>query len=263
MALTTYYFVIIVCFGLIFGSFFNVVIYRLPRGQSIVRPRSFCPSCETMIRWYDNIPILSYILLNGKCRACSKSIALVYPFVELLSGLLFAGVYILDGVTGILPFHLFFGSAMLVLAFIDWEHRILPNAITLPGIAIGFGSSFLNAQLPWWDSLLSIFLFSSALLGVGAAFKALRGVEGIGMGDVKMIGLIGGFLGVKLTVLTILLASTLGLLFGLAIVGFRRGDFQYKIPFGTFLALAAVVALFFGTPIVEWYKHLFWTPVVI
>jgi leader peptidase (prepilin peptidase)/N-methyltransferase len=148
---------------------------------------------------------------------------------------------------------------MVVLAFIDVDHRLLPNVITLPGIIIGFVSSFVNEGLVWWDSLISIFLFSAMLLGVAYLFKVIRGIEGLGMGDVKMIAMIGAFLGAQSTVFTILVASILGLLAGLLVIFLKKENLQYKIPFGTFLALAAVSALFFGMPVIQWYRNLFWT----
>jgi leader peptidase (prepilin peptidase)/N-methyltransferase len=245
-------------FGLIFGSFNNVVIYRLPLGRSVVRPRSYCPACHHPIRGYDNIPVLSFLILNGKCRDCGARIPLRYPLVELLTGGLFTAVFLHDGLQAVLPFHLLFVSAMVVLAFIDVDHRLLPNVITLPGILVGFGSSFFNETLTWWNSLLSIFLFSGMLLGVAYLFKVIRGIEGLGMGDVKMIAMIGAFLGAQSTVFTILAGSILGLLAGLAVIFFKKENFQYKIPFGTFLAIAAVLALFFGPPVIHWYRNLFW-----
>jgi len=246
-------FIYVFLFGLVFGSFLNVVVYRLPQGLSIVKPRSFCPSCKSSIAFYDNIPVVSFIILNGKCRACKAKISFEYPFVESLTGLLFLAVFIRDGLSPLLPFHLFFIFTMLALALIDLHHRILPNVITLPGVAIGFLSSFVSRSLPWWDSLTAIFLFSLLLLGLSLLYNVIRGVEGLGMGDVKMIGMIGAFLGIKLTILTILLSSVLGLLSGLVIVIAGKGDFQYKLPFGTFLAIAAVLSLFLGTPIIQAY----------
>ena len=263
--------------GAVIGSFLNVVIHRLPREESIVLPSSRCPSCGAGIRFFDNIPIVSWLVLRGRCRACRARISPRYPAVEALTASLFALTFWLrSGVTISLPFDLIFVAAILALVFIDAEHMVLPNKITYPGVAFAliarivvpnlYGVTFLSSMYPtlpvWLVSLIGAII--GALVGggflwlVGWLWERLRGVEAMGLGDVKMMFMVGAYLGWPLTVLTIFVGVLTGSIVGVAEM-FRRGerDMQMLLPFGIFLGIGAIVSLLFGTPIVEWYAGTF------
>jgi leader peptidase (prepilin peptidase)/N-methyltransferase len=257
--------------GAIIGSFLNVVIHRVPREESIAFPASHCPSCDTAIRPYDNIPVISWAVLRGRCRACRAPISARYPAVELLTGALFALTYLLhSGLTLSLPFDLAFVAAIVALVFIDAEHMLLPNVITYPGAALAliarvvvpnlYGvAAFGGEQTPAW--LLSL---GGAVLGalagggflwlVGWLWERARGVEAMGLGDVKMMLMVGAFLGWPLTMLTIFVGVLTGSIAGVAAM-LRRGerDMQLLLPFGIFLGLGSLVSLLFGTRIIDWY----------
>jgi len=238
--------------GLIVGSFLNVCIYRLPRRESVVWPSSRCTSCERSLAWYDNVPIVSWLALGGRCRTCRAPISATYPIVEAVTAVVFAGAALVYGLTWLLAVRLGFASALIVLFVIDLRHRILPNAITLPGIAAGFVASWF---LPpgWLSSLIGAVAGAGILLVIAESYFRVRGQEGLGMGDVKMLAMIGAFLGWPLMVLTLVLASFAGSLVGLALIATGRGSMQAALPFGTFLALGAIVAAVAGEPIVAWY----------
>jgi leader peptidase (prepilin peptidase)/N-methyltransferase len=257
--------------GAIIGSFLNVVIHRVPREESIAFPASHCPSCDTAIRPYDNIPIISWAVLRGRCRSCRAPISARYPAVELLTCALFALTYLLhSGLTLSLPFDLAFVAAIVALVFIDAEHMLLPNVITYPGAALAlvarlivpnlYGVASLGGEhTPAW--LLSL---GGALLGalagggflwlVGWLWERARGVEAMGLGDVKMMLMVGAFLGWPLTLLAIFVGVLTGSLAGVAAM-LRRGerDMQMLLPFGIFLGLGSLVSLLFGTRIIDWY----------
>jgi leader peptidase (prepilin peptidase)/N-methyltransferase len=293
--------------GLCFGSFLNVCVYRLPRGKSVVTPRSACPHCGDWIPLYHNIPVLSWLVLRGKCRACKAPISPRYLLVEILTGLLFLGCYTHFGLTlGMLKCTVL-GYLLLGLIFTDAETRLLPDAMTLPGLALGvlfslvvpvndlasrimpgLVSPTLRSQISWqwWslaDSLLGAAVGASFLYGAAAIYLRARGVEGMGFGDVKLMAMIGAFLGTKLTVLTIFAASLAGSLFGLSTVlavwmkrtrrnqargtsrvAAQRRAWQsarlalryYEMPFGVFLGGMAILSFFFGNRLLHWY----WSP---
>src|SRR3989344_1955663 len=220
-------------FGLCVGSFINVVIYRLPLDQSVVTPRSHCPNCKTKIAWYDNIPLLSYILLRGKCRYCKQTIAFQYFLVE-LCGLflsLAAFAYFQELLLYLAYFCLLL-APLLAVIFIDLKHRIIPDSISLPGIGAGF-------------------LFLVAFL-----YEKIKKKEGLGGGDVKLAAMLGAFFGWQQILMILLVSSVLGSLIGLIVVAFKK-DWQYALPFGPFLAVAATLQLFFGFPMLSWYLSLF------
>lgn len=261
------FFIFIFILGLIVGSFLNVCIYRLPRNVSIISPPSSCPACNTPIKPYDNIPVLSYIFLRGKCRKCREKISMRYPVVELLNGIFYAAVFYFFGLGWHLPFLLFFSSAMIVITFIDLDFQIIPDKITLPGIVIGLiGASFLLPD-PFTPSLhhsitplLPIVGFKNSIAGIflgGGLFYliAILSRGGMGGGDIKMMAMIGAFMGWKGVLLTTFLGSLAGSIFGIFLMIFRGKGRKTKIPFGPFLAFGAVVTMFFGGEILKWYLN--------
>ena len=293
--------------GLAFGSFLNVCIYRLPLGLSVVTPRSKCPQCKRRIAFYDNVPVLSWLLLRGRCRNCKAPISPRYLLIELLTGALFVACYAYFGMTLATLKYCVFGFLLLGLIFTDAETKLLPDKLTLPGLALGLifsllvpvndlASQFLPAplNLPFsgdismrlvslLDSLLGAAVGASFIYGAGAIYLHWRHVEGMGFGDVKLMAMVGAFLGIKLTVFTIFTASLVGSLFGLTTVfivwlkrtqrftrrladarAARRRAWQsaqmvyrfYQMPFGVFLGSMAVLAAFFGNDFLHWYGRL-------
>lgn len=280
---TPFFYVAIGVLGAIIGSFLNVVIHRLPREESIVFPNSRCPSCGTAIAFYDNIPLLSYAVLGGRCRSCKTYISARYPAVELLTGLVWAAVAMHDGLTWALPFDLIFVTAILVLIFIDAEHMILPNAITYPGLIFALVARItlpLLLRQPHFDDVPMLLdgpfdgwpLWAASLGGavigglagggslwlMGWLWEKLRGVEAMGLGDVKMMFMVGGYLGWRLTILNIFVAVLSGSVTGIVLMA-AKGDrnMQMLLPFGIFLGIGAIAALLFGSHIVEWYAGQF------
>ena len=242
--------------GAIVGSFLNVCIHRLPRYESIVHPRSRCPKCGHMLRWYENVPIVSWILLRAKCAGCGAPIAAMYPLVEALTALVYAAAVFAFGLTPLLAVRLLFASAMIVLAVTDLRERILPNAITYPGIVVGLLVSLLLPPPPGIVSaLIGVVVGGGLPWLIAAVYSRVRGIEGLGMGDVKMLAMIGAFLGWPLALFTLFAASILGLAIGGPISLIKR-DRLYPIPLGTFLAIGGLVAAFVGDDIVRWYTAL-------
>ena len=239
-------------FGLLIGSFLNAVIHRVPRKQSIVSPGSQCPSCGYALCWYDNIPVLSYVLLGGRCRKCRKPISIRYPIVELITAAVFVAHYFVFGWTPLLAVRLLFGASLVALFAIDLEHHLLPDVITLPGIVIGLVASlFLPPGVV--EALIGILIGGGVLWLIGEAYFRYSGEEGMGGGDVKMLAMIGAFLGWKLVLVTLVLSSVAGSVLGLAIIAVKRGGMKHALPFGTFLALGALAASLVGDQIVTWY----------
>jgi leader peptidase (prepilin peptidase) / N-methyltransferase len=243
---------LVVFLGLIVGSFLNVCIYRLPRRESVNWPGSHCTSCNRSLSWYENIPLVSWMALGGRCRTCRTPISAAYPIVEAITGLVFLAAFLLYGLTPIFLVRVAFACAMIVLFVIDLRHRILPNVITVPGIVVGFAASL---WLPpgWLSSLLGLVIGGGVLFLIGEIYYRTRGVEGMGMGDVKMLAMIGAFLGWPLMILTLILASFAGSLFGGVMIASGRGGMKAALPFGTFLAVGALIAAVAGDPIVTWY----------
>jgi leader peptidase (prepilin peptidase)/N-methyltransferase len=241
-------------FGLVAGSFGNVVIHRFPRGESVVFPGSHCPACGAPIRVIDNVPVLSWLLLRGRCRDCRARISPRYPLVELVNAALWLAVFLRAPGWADFASGAFLCSACIALLAIDAEFRILPDRITLTGIAVGLALSFLS------QSRTPASAFGGAALGAGAlwllafVWEKVRRVEAMGLGDVKMLGMIGALLGISGMVLSVLLASVAGSLVGLALVVARRGSLQTALPFGVFLALGAIASLFWGPEIVAIYR---------
>lgn len=264
-------------FGLAIGSFLNVCILRIPEGKSIVLPASACPKCGNAIRAYDNIPVVSYALLRGKCRACKTPISWMYPVVELLTGALFLACWLAFGLTPLALKWAAFSAIMVVLVFTDLRERILPDVVNYTGFAIGLAISLFTPPADgtalWLsnkvfafppptpavsliDALLGAALGSALLWIVGEAYFRMRAREGMGLGDVKMMLMAGAFLGVKRTFLTIFVGSILGSLIGVAFILAKRKGTDYELPFGSFLGAAAILVVFFGTPLVSWYTSL-------
>jgi len=248
--------IIAAAFGAIVGSFLNVCIHRLPRGKSIVWPASACPACGRELSWFENVPLVSYTLLGGRCRSCRAPISIRYPVVELVTAVLFATCAWAYGPSLLFVSRVSFGSALIVLFAIDLEHHLLPNVITLPGIVVGF---VFSVFLPpgWVDSLIGLAVGGGGLFLIAEGYYRLRHEEGLGMGDVKMLAMIGAFLGWKLTLVTLMMASLAGSIIGVLLIVSRRGDMKYALPFGTFLALGAVVAGTVGPRLIDWYLR-FW-----
>ncbi|HEX7486547.1 MAG TPA: prepilin peptidase [Vicinamibacterales bacterium] len=239
-------------FGLVIGSFLNVCIYRLPRGLSIVWPASRCTTCGREIGWYENVPVVSYLALRGRCRTCGARISLMYPLIEMLTAAAFVATYAAFGLSWLLPIRLLFGCAMIVLLVIDLQHQILPNEITLPGIVAGLAAS-LVAEPGWRDALIGALAGGGILWLVAWGYERLRHQEGLGFGDVKMLAMIGAFLGWKLMLLTLVSASVIGSLTAGVLMLARRADWQSKLPLGTFLGIAAIPVSLVGTVVVNWY----------
>ena len=243
---------IVAVLGLVIGSFLNAVIHRVPRQQSLVSPGSRCPSCGYALRWYDNIPVVSYVILGGRCRKCRKTISIRYPIVELITAAVFVAHYFVFGWTPLLAVRLAFAASLVALFAIDLEHHLLPDAITLPGIVVGLVASlFLPPGIV--ESLIGILIGGGVLWVIGEAYFRYSGEEGMGGGDVKMLAMIGAFLGWKLVLVTLVLSSVAGSVLGLAIIAVKRGGMKYALPFGTFLALGALAASLIGAQIVTWY----------
>jgi leader peptidase (prepilin peptidase) / N-methyltransferase len=242
--------------GLCIGSFLNVVIHRLPLGQSVVSPRSRCPKCGYSLQWYDNIPVLSWLMLRGRCRSCGAGVSIQYPLVELITGALFVLVVWMTPPGPLVATRLLLVSSLVALFAIDLEHQILPNVITLPGIAIGLLLSLI-APPGWKDALIGAALGGGILYAIAGAYYLWRREEGMGMGDVKMLAMIGAFLGWKAVLVTLVLASFAGALIGVLLMAAQRGNMKFALPFGTFLALGAVAAMLVGDPLVAWYAGFF------
>ena len=233
-------------YGMVFGSFLNVVVHRLPRGMSLLRPGSHCPACGTPVRWFDNVPVLSYLLLGGRCRACRVAISPRYPLVELASGALTVAVVARFGLTLSGLEAMLLVMLLLPLAFIDLEHHLLPDVLTLPGIAVGLAGSLAGGLVPLLDAATGAAVGAAVPYAVIVIYRWLRGAEGMGLGDVKLLAMIGAFLGWRGVLLTLGLAATAGALLGLTLIALGRGRRDTELPFGTFLAFAAMIVLFAG-----------------
>lgn len=251
-------------FGISLGSFLNVCIYRIPIKKSIVSPPSSCTVCGKNIKFYDNIPILSYLILRGRCRHCGVHIGIIYPVVELVIGLLSMALlkqYNLMN-TGLLQYFifLFFTAALVCISFIDLKHQIIPDVITLPGILIGFLLSFFSPHVTWADSLIGIILGGGILYLVALLFELLMKKEGMGGGDIKLLAMIGAWLGWKAIPFVILSSSLIGSILGGASLILSKQGLRTKIPFGPFLALGAIIYIFFGKELIMWYINLLSSP---
>ena len=267
---------IVLLFGLVVGSFLNVCIARLPEGLSIVTPRSRCPRCQSPIAWFDNIPILSYLILRGKCRNCGLPISFRYPLVELLNGLLYLWCFYEFGFGGETLIVMALCSSFVVILFIDMDHQIIPDAITLPGMIVGliaapffmtalmeplpFGFSTVLPDGPYmrglWNSILGLLSGGLPLFLIGWTWEKLRKVEAMGGGDVKLMGMVGSFIGWKGALLTIMLGALSGSLVGGALIALKKHKAENVIPFGPCLVFGAMASIFYGDSILTWYFNL-------
>lgn len=248
---------IVALLGLAIGSFLNVVIHRLPRGGSLISPGSRCPSCGYALGALDNIPVVSYLALGGRCRQCRTPISARYPIVELVTALVFVAHYFVFGWTPLLAVRLLFAASMVALFAIDLEHHLLPDAITLPGIGVGLVASlFLPPGIR--DALIGTLVGGGVLWLIGEAYFRYAGEEGMGGGDVKMLAMVGAFLGWQLVIVTLVFSSIAGAVIGMIVIAIKRGGMKYALPYGTFLALAALVASLYGEQIVRWYTGLYY-----
>jgi leader peptidase (prepilin peptidase)/N-methyltransferase len=251
--------ILVIVVGLVWGSFLNVVIYRLPRDLSLVKPPSSCPKCGRRIKWYDNIPLLSYIMLGGKCRFCKARISIVYPIVEALTAICFLLVYFHN--LKFLDLQFFadclFVSSLIALGFIDYFHQIIPDHISIPMLILSLVYAPFRLDFNLRQALIGAVVGGGFLLLVDLAYIFWRKKEGLGMGDVMMMLMVGAYLGLSRTIFTLLLASVVGAIFGLLLMRFKKKDLQFALPFGTFIAPAAFIALIWGQQIISWYLSLF------
>ena len=242
-------------FGACIGSFLNVCIYRMPLEKSVVFPASHCQACSTVLPWYDNLPLLSYLIRRGHCGFCGAHFSARYFFVELLTGLMAVAVMSHFGLTLVGVGYFAFVAALIVITFIDLDHQIIPDVISLPGIIVGLLFSLLSPlpTLTIWTSLLGALAGAGFLLAVALGYQAVTGREGMGGGDVKLLAMIGAFLGWPLMLLTLVLASFSGSAVGLALMAARLAGGKTALPFGTFLAVGAIVAAVAGDDLLAWY----------
>jgi len=262
----SYLFVFIL--GLIIGSFLNVCIYRIPRGESIINPPSHCPSCNKKIRFYDNIPIISYVMLGGRCRSCGERISLRYPLVELVNGTLYILIYskFLMHKPWVVSVYFIFASALIVIFFIDLDYQIIPDEITLPGMIIGLivGSTFLpdpflrGELLGFISSIIGFISGGLSFYLIAVAGRIIFRKEAMGGGDIKMMAMVGAFLGWKGVILTTFAGSLIGSISGITMILLKGQEWGARIPFGPYLATGAIITLLFGEEIIRywmWYLN--------
>ena len=242
-------------FGTIVGSFLNVCIYRLPKKQSILFPLSYCPDCNKPIKFYDNIPILSYLFLGGKRRKCGNSISIRYPVVEFLTGLLFLALFLKFGLSVDYFIYLVFCAALLVVTFIDLDHQIIPDMITLPGIIAGLILSLFLTEITFLDSIIGLVAGGGGLFLIAMGYHLFTKREGMGAGDIKLLSMIGAFLGFKAVIVTVFFGSLFGSLLGVLMMIKEKKGRRLIIPFGPFLTFGALVYLFWGEVIVQYYLN--------
>lgn len=242
-------------FGLCIGSFLNVCIFRIPHAKSIVHPPSACPGCGSPIRFYDNIPILSYLLLRGRCRHCGATISLRYPAIELFTGLTAVAVYAAFGPSVETLVYFAFISTLWVVTLIDIDHRIIPDTISLPGIPVFFLASLAIPAVTVKESLLGILIGGGSLYAIAWAYSAVKKVDGMGGGDIKLLAMIGALIGWKGVLFTLFASSSLGTVVGVGIMIATGKNMKLAVPFGPFLSAGAVIYVFFGPRLIDWYLN--------
>jgi len=250
------WYMVSIILGAMSVSFLNVCIFRLPKEESIVTPGSHCPHCQKPVKFYDNVPLVSYILLNGRCRYCKESISIQYPLIEGITALSSLILFMKFGPSLSYLIYFAFVAALIVITVIDLYHQIIPDVISLPGIGVGLLASLIIPQITFLNSLIGILLGGGSLFLVATIYQWFFKREGMGGGDVKLLAMIGAFLGWKGAILTIFLGSLIGSITGIIVMILKRKDFKYAIPFGPFLALGAVIALFYGQDLIRWYLYL-------
>lgn len=233
-------------FGAVVGSFLNVCIFRLPAKISIIKPLSQCPHCHHPIRFYDNIPLISYIVLKGKCRDCGGKISWRYPLVELLTALLSLFLFLKFGLTLIFLIFFIFTAVLIVITFIDLDYQIIPDVLTLPGIPIFFLLAIFVVKIPWLEALIGLLIGGGVLFAIAFVYELITKREGMGGGDIKLLAMIGGFLGWKSLIFILLFSSFFGAIVGITAMIIKKQDMKYAVPFGPFLSAAAVAYLFWG-----------------
>ncbi|MGD0169491.1 MAG: prepilin peptidase [Smithella sp.] len=233
-------------FGAAIGSFLNVCIFRLPAKTSIIKPDSRCPHCLHPLRFYDNIPLISFIFLRGKCRDCGGIISWRYPLVELITALLALLLFLKFGPTLIFFTFFIFTAVLIVITFIDLDHQIIPHILTLPGIPLFFLAAIFVVGLPWREALIGLLIGGGFLWAVAEAYAYIRKDEGMGGGDVKLLAMIGGFLGWKSLLFILLVSSFTGAVVGITAMIIKGKDLKYAVPFGPFLSAAAIAYIFWG-----------------
>jgi leader peptidase (prepilin peptidase)/N-methyltransferase len=247
-------------FGLLLGSFLNVVIHRLPRGQSIVRGRSMCPKCKQTVRAYDNVPVISWIVLRGKCRACGWKIPGRYPLVELLTGAAAAGAMWASGPTLTALWVFAFLAIMIAITFIDWEHQIIPDPLSLGGTVLGWIGAVVCLPITLVQSLVGSIVGAGLILAIALLYKAARKVDGMGGGDVKLMAMIGAFLGWQMVFAVLFVAAFAGSVYGIILLRKRGADGKTAVAFGSFLAPAAILMWFAGERLLSLYLGSLWIP---
>jgi len=250
------WYIISILFGAMIGSFLNVCIMRLPKGESIVFPGSHCPYCQKPIQFYDNIPLVSYLVLKAKCRYCKTPISIQYPLVEGMTALSSFLIFAKFGPSLNFLFYFVFISALIVIAVIDLYHQIIPDVVSLPGIGVGIIGGLILPNITFLNSLIGLLVGGGSLFLVATLYQWLFKREGMGGGDIKLLAMIGAFLGWKAVIMTILMGSFIGSLSGIILMMFKGKDFKYAIPFGPFLSLGAVISLFFGEQLINWYLYI-------
>lgn len=242
--------------GAAIGSFLNVCISRLPEGVSIVSPPSRCPGCHHPIRYYDNIPILSYLILRGRCRDCGEKISLKYPVVEFITALLALLLFWKFGLTLKYAVSFVFVSALIVITFIDLDHQIIPDRITLPGIPLFWLGAVFVMNISWLDASLGLLIGGGSLYLIAVGYELLTKREGMGGGDIKLLAMLGAFSGWQSLLFILLVSSLVGAVAGIMVMLIKGRDMKYAVPFGPFLSFGAVAYLFMGTSVMEYYLHL-------
>ena len=245
--------VLIFILGLIVGSFSNVCIYRIPRNESIIYPASHCPKCRSKIKPVDNIPLLSFILLKGRCRNCKSKISIQYPIVELLTGLIYLIIYLIYGLSIQTLIYIILSSALIIIAFIDLNEQIIPDVISLPGIVIGFILSFFVPYILFINSALGVVIGGGIILIIGLAGSVIFKKEAMGGGDVKLAAMIGAFLGWRFIIISLFLGFFLGALAGIILILSKIKNREDTMPFGPFIVLGSFITLLWGEKIMSWY----------
>jgi leader peptidase (prepilin peptidase)/N-methyltransferase len=244
-------------FGTIVGSFLNVCIHRIPQEKSIVMPSSHCPRCKSPIRFYDNIPLVSFIVLRGRCRSCQAPISFRYPLVEFLTGLFSVIFLVRYGISPLYLIYFAFFASLLLISFIDLSHRIIPDVISLPGILIGLVISLFHPQLSIKNAFIGVLIGGGSLYLVASVYHVITKREGMGGGDVKLLAMIGAFIGWKGVLFTILCSSFIGSVVGVILMLISaEADSKYAVPFGPFLSLGAIIYVLWGDVLINWYVGL-------